>query len=107
MARAIAAIVSFVEEPSIGGPGSRHMPLPLLISTLNMEKDSLPDIGLAPRALLLHALEHPSQDRRLVPHTPLSEWLDVSGPCSVVGVMRQFCCLATQCSLASRTIMDV
>ena len=106
MARAIAAIVSFVEEPSIGGPGSRHMPLPLLITTLSHAKAGLPDIGFAPRALLLHALERAFEGRRPVTATPLSDWLNVSDLAHGWGSLSAdvLLTLASLCGLASSVV---
>ena len=67
-----------MERPSVGVPGSRHLHLPLLIETLKLERAGLSEIGLAPYALLVHALDHPTQSRRHLPFTPVRKWLEVS-----------------------------
>ena len=57
MADAVDVIVDFVASPAVGG--SRSLPLPLLIETLALVQDTLPHLGTAPTALLLHALASP------------------------------------------------
>ena len=73
MHRAVTAVVSFVEEPSVGG--HRTMPLDILTETLRERASSLPDIGVAPTALLTAALARPDQAR--MSFTPLLPWLSV------------------------------
>ena len=77
MARATDAVVAFVEGPSLGGSGGRHLRVPQLLRLLNRGKAQLPDMGLAPKALLLHALDRSSQDHVPSTFTPVRAWLKV------------------------------
>ena len=57
MTDAVDVVVGFVASPAVGG--SRTLPLPLLIETLALVQDTIPHLGTAPTALLLHALATP------------------------------------------------
>ena len=84
MGRAVAAVVSFVEAPAI--EGSRDWPVDTLVEVLREYKSALPDLGVAPTALLLavldcdlscaHAgsLEHAPE---LTPTPSFEQWLSV------------------------------
>ena len=63
MARSIPAIVEYIESPAI--QGNRGLSLEMLMEVLRDHQASLPNIGIAPRALLLSALEKRLKTRGL------------------------------------------
>ena len=72
---AVAAVVEFVESAAVGGICTQ--PLTFLVELLTEVRDRLPDIGIAPKALLLHAIDSPMFDARSPLFTPLHAWLEV------------------------------
>ena len=54
MDAAIAAVVDFVESPTVGG--SRNLPMEVIVEVLTDPRTSLPDLGVAPNALLKAAM---------------------------------------------------
>ena len=75
MAAATRATLAFVEDPSVGG--SRTHSTRLLLSAIGIRRDSVPDMGVGPKALLLHAVDHPIAEGTALPFTSLDTWLAV------------------------------
>ena len=73
MAASVSAVVHFAEGPLVGG--SRSLGPDELLPAIGMVRDRLPDIGIGPRALLLHAIDHPEGTGGDLPCTKLDEWL--------------------------------
>ena len=77
MARCVLAVVAFAEHPAV--EGSRTLDAAVNLGGMKHERDRVPDIGLGPKALLMHAIDHPVAVLGPTPRpfTPLDSWLSV------------------------------
>ena len=80
MARAVAAVIAFVESPA--NDCSRDWPLDTLLEVLVEFSAALPDLGVAPTALLLSALQRGATEGEPSPSASVSvdEWMSVRMP---------------------------
>ena len=81
MARCVKAVLAFVEHPAV--EGSRLYGPDVNLPGIGLALDQLPDIGVGPKALLVHAVEMFTADRSsamnaLSPFTALDSWIAVS-----------------------------
>ena len=82
MGRSIQAVVAFLEGPDV--QGSRVWPRDTLVEVLKENRGRLPDLGIAPAAMLLSALDRGTTDRAgdgdvSTVTRSLGQWLSVSG----------------------------
>ena len=78
MTQAVQAVISFVEGPDVDG--SRDLPVETVIEIILHPETTLPDLGVAPTAMLLSACERSLVQLDSLPLSPtFEEWLQVSG----------------------------
>ena len=75
MHRSVLDVVSFIEGPIV--EGSRDWPLDLTLELLTDAKTVLPDIGIAPKVLLLSAARRRVVSVDTGPFISLEHWLAV------------------------------
>ena len=76
MARCVRAVLAFAEHPAV--EGSRMFAAEVNLRGMGMAMEELPDIGVGPKALLVHAINHPLAEDASRPFTALDTWLSVS-----------------------------
>ena len=76
MARCVRAVLAFAEHPAV--EGSRVFAAEVNLRGMGMAMEELPDIGVGPKALLVHAINHPLAANASRPFTALDTWLSVS-----------------------------
>ena len=75
MDAAICAVVDFVEGPTVGG--SRDLPMEVVLDLLTDPRIDLPDLGVAPNALLKAAMTRGTATTPDTGSTTVEEWLSV------------------------------
>ena len=77
MDAAICAVMDFVEGPTVGG--SRDLPIEVVFDLLTDPRIDLPDLGVAPNALLKAAIARGTATTPDTGCTTVDDWLSVGG----------------------------